>query len=51
MSGFEKRDQFILIADFELVVLGGSTVDELFVALCYTSIVTPVPEIHSLILL
>ena len=38
VSGFEKRDQFAQIADFEQVVLGGSTVDELFIALCCTSI-------------
>ena len=48
VSGFEKRDQFAQIADFEQVVLGGSTVDELFIALCCTSISAPIPEIRSL---
>ena len=31
-----------------LAVVGGSTVDELFIALCCTSIAAPVPEIYSL---
>ena len=37
-----------LFVDFELVVLGRSTVDELFVALCCASIAAPIPKIHSL---
>ena len=48
MNGFEKRDQFAQIADFKLVVLSGSTVDELFLALCCASIAGSVPEIRSL---
>ena len=43
-----RRDQFALIADFELVVLGGSTVDELFFALCCALIAAPITEICSL---
>ena len=38
----------MLIVDFELVVLCKSTVNELSVALCYTSMAAPVPEIISL---
>ena len=34
------------IANFELVVLGGSTVDELFVALCCISVAALIPKIH-----
>ena len=34
------------IAYFELVVLGGSTVDELFVALCCVSVAALIPKIH-----
>ena len=48
MSGFKKRDQFAQIANFKLVVLGRSTVDELFLALSCASIAGPVPEIRSL---
>ena len=48
VNGFEKRDQFAQIADFELVVLCQSTVDGLSVALCCASIAAPVPEICSL---
>ena len=38
----------MLTVDFELVVLCKSTVDGLSVALCYTSMAAPVPEIYSL---
>ena len=38
----------LTFVDFELVVLSGSTVDELFVALCCTSIAAPIPKIHLL---
>ena len=36
-----------LFVDFELALLGGSTVDDLFIALCCVSIAAPIPEIHS----
>ena len=48
MRGFDKRTNLSLFADCKLVVLCGSTVDELFVALCCTSVAAPVPEICSL---
>ena len=48
VSRFDKRAYLSLFINFELVVLGGSTVDELFIALCCTSITAPVPEIRSL---
>ena len=48
MSGFEKRGHFALFVDFGLVVLGGSTVGGLSVALCLTLIAAPTPEICSL---
>ena len=48
MSGFDKRDHFTLIVDFELVALCTSTVDELSVALCFTSIAASAAKIHSL---
>ena len=48
VSGFGKKAHLSLFVDFELAVLGGSTVDELFIALCCASIAAPVPEIHSL---
>ena len=38
----------MLFVGFELVVLGGSTVDELSVVLCCALIVAPVPKISSL---
>ena len=37
VSGFEKRDHFALIVEFELVVLCRRTVDGLSVALCCAS--------------
>ena len=36
------------ISNFELVIQGGSTVDELFIALCCPSIAAPVPKIRLL---
>ena len=33
VSELDKKAHFSLFVDFELVILGGSTVDELFVAL------------------
>ena len=48
VSGFEKKDHFGLIVDFDLVVLCKSTVDGLSVALCCTSMAAPIPEICSL---
>ena len=48
VNRFAKRAHLLLFVDFELVVLGGSTVDELFIALCCTSISAPIPEIRSL---
>ena len=48
VSRFEKRGEFALNVNFGLVVLGGNTVDELSVALCYVSVAAPIPEIHSL---
>ena len=45
VSGFDKRAHLSIFVDFELVVLGGSTVDELFIALCCSSIAAPIPEI------
>ena len=44
VSGFDKRAHLSLFVGFELVVLRGSTVDELFVALCCASITAPIPE-------
>ena len=38
----------LLFVNFELVVLGGSTEDELFVALCCTSMAASIAEIRSL---
>ena len=48
VSGFDKIAPLSLFVDFELTVLGGSTVDELFVALRCASIAAPVPKIRSL---
>ena len=48
VSGFDKMAHLSLFVDFELVALGGSTVDELFIALCCASITAPIPEICSL---
>ena len=48
MSRFEKRDHFALIVDFEVVVLCKGIVDELSVALCFSSLAASVTEIHSL---
>ena len=48
MSGFDKRAHLSLFVDFELVVLSGSTVDELFIALCCAFIAAPVSKICSL---
>ena len=45
MSRSEKRDHFVLMVDFELVVLSHSTVDGLSVALCCALIAASVPEI------
>ena len=45
-SRFDKRTYLSLFVNFELVVLGGSTVDELFVALSCTSIAATVPKIR-----
>ena len=39
-----------LFVNFELVVLGGSTVDELFIALRCASIAAPVPKIRLLMI-
>ena len=43
-----KRAHLALFVDFELAVLGRSTVDELFIELCCASIAVPIPEICSL---
>ena len=48
VSSFDKKAHLLLFVDFELAVLGGSTVDKLFIALCCASIAAPVPEIHTL---
>ena len=32
--GFDKRSHLSLFVNFKLAILGGSTVDELFIALC-----------------
>ena len=48
VSRFDKRARLSLFVNFELAVLVGSTVDELFVALWCASIAAPVPKIHSL---
>ena len=48
MSRFDKRAHLTLFVKFELVVLGGSTVDELFIALYCPLIAAPIPKIHSL---
>ena len=48
MSGFDKRDHFTLIVDFELVLLCKSTVDELSVALCFASLAALAAKIRSL---
>ena len=48
VSRFDKRVHLSLFVDFELAILGGSTVDELFVALCFTSIAVPMPMIRWL---
>ena len=48
VSGFDKGTHLSIFVDFELVVLGGSTVDELFVALCCASIAAPISEVCSL---
>ena len=41
VSRFEKGDHFAQIVDFDLVVLCKSTVDELSVVFCCTSMVAP----------
>ena len=46
--GFDRRAHLSLFVNFEFAVLGGSTVDELFIALYCASIAAPVPKIHWL---
>ena len=43
-----QKGPLVAIVDFELAALGGSTVDELFIAHCCASVAAPVPEIRSL---
>ena len=48
MSGFEKRYNFAQIGNFELVYCFESTVNELHVALSFTSLAASVSEVRSL---
>ena len=48
VRGLDRRAHLSLFVNFALVVLGGSTVDALFVILCCASIAASVPEIRSL---
>lgn len=47
MSGFQKRDDSVVIAEFGLVILCQSTNDELSAALCCATIAASVPKIGS----